>query len=188
MPKVTLAHAESIAQKGRPWTIRLEVIRSFAANEYWYATGRSVTEAVEVGKGSLGQPPQYELIDWPTMRTQVASLLTDGFVWADTPFIRMSAGSIAKLTGQPQVVPVNVTTRSVKSTPSPAVFAAAAASNTLQALGAPYNLICSLKMIRKGVKVTGYAALDASGGHLCDFDAPNGLSFAQQHNLDVMFT
>ena len=181
MAKVTLDNAELIAQKGRPWTIRLE-----RYDQYWYATGRALHEAVELGFGTIGDSPVHVLTDWATLRTEVSSQILQGFGWADTPYIRMSPASIAKLSGVPATTPVP-TIKAVKTTPAPAVIAAASTSNALQSLSSPYNMICSLKLVRTGIKVTGYAALDALGAHLCDFDAPTGLAFAQRYNLDVLF-
>lgn len=201
MAKLTLADAENIAARNRPWTIRLEFHGTNANNQsgvsskYWYATGRGLTEQVETGWGAIGSAPQHALVDWSDLRKKVAEKLAKGYDWAATPYVRMSAANLAKITGQAPVqapaAPAPVTPapkpQSVKSTPTAGVMAATATSNALQALGVPYNLICSLKITRTGTKVTGYQGLDANGDSVMDFGPTNGLDFAKKYNLDIKF-
>lgn len=209
MGKLTLNDAETIAGRGRPWTLRMEFTGTNSANaggvsnKYWFATGRGLSEQVEIGWGALGSTPQYQLIDWTELRNRVADKLSKGYVYQDTPYIRMSAGNLAKVMGNPVAAPatavsVSSLTQAPRPAPRPAAapVAAPAPSPTmsgtgpnllLAALGLPYNLIRSLRMTRDGVKVTGYDALDANGVEVLQFNPTEGVDFARQYQVDVMF-
>ena len=180
MPRLTIIDAEGLAARGRPWTIRLEIVSltTGKATNYWYATGRASTESIEIGHGVVGQPPKNELIDWPKLRSLVQSHQAIGAIWADTPYIRMTQKSIdtlfmAKLNANPPTNP---------STISPT-------TNRLSilALGQPFSLIYALRILRDGVKLVGYEALDASGNYLLKMPPGDGLAFAQKHDVEIKF-
>lgn len=196
MARLSLQDAEHLAARGRPWTFRLEFHGANPANQggfsskYWYATGRGLTESVEIGWGACGAAPQLLLVDWTDLRTRVDEKLVKGYDYVSTVFVRMSPGNLAKIAGIPQVsgaplataTPVTVAapvqpTQGIKHTPS--------AVQT--ALGAPYSLVCALKLVRKGSQATGFDALDASGDYLFDFTLQGGRDFANEHNLDIQF-
>ena len=196
--KLTLQDAEDIAQRGRPWTIRLEFVGSNPANQsgqsakYWYATGRGLTESVEVGYGALGAKPVLDLIDWNELRGRVADKIAKGYDYAHTPFVRMSAESLAKLAGTPVVqVPVAkatpVTTPAGAPIPPPPQAITHTVQATQAALPHPHNLLCVVRLHRTGIKVDGYEGLDKDGDVLVNFGVQEGLDFARQHGLDILF-
>ena len=200
MAKFTVADAERIAAKPKPWTIRLEC-HTGGCNKYWYATGRALHEAVECGWGAIGAIPQLKLITWTELRAKVIEKLGKGYLYADTPFVRMSPGSLAQLGSQtpavvvaPPVITVGttvapgVTVKSITVTPAPPQqVLPQQVPASLVALGAPYDMIVKLKMVRTGVKVTGYAAVDVNGGTVMEFSKDGGPDFATQHGLDIDF-
>lgn len=211
MAKITLQDAEMIAQRGRPWTIRLERVGTNPSNasgrsaKYWFATGRGIKEAVEIGYGALGAIPQYRLIDWPKLQGKVAEKLTKGYIYVNTPYIRMSAANLAKLTGSPMVQPKTAKqvsslrprrgSKKMKPKTAPAAQAAPTApvagstppNPAIISLGVPYSLIRALKVRRQGVKITGYGALDDQGSELMILDPKDGIEFARDYNIDVNF-
>lgn len=215
MAKLTIADAEKIAAKGRPWTFRLEyrgsnpANQSGVSNKYWYATGRGLTEAVETGWGAIGSVPQHKLTDWPTLRDKVAEKLTEGYMYADTPFVRMSASALALLGGaNPSAVPAGVPTAAKPAavsaplvvaagtvlTPGVVVQRITATSNKAPsaaqvALGEPFSLICALRLVREGgtTTVKGYQALDEQGNEVLMFPPAEGIQFAQTYDIDVTF-
>jgi len=183
MAKFTITDAERIAAKPKPWTIRLEC-QAGGSNKYWYATGRSLTEAVECGWGAIGAVPQLKLISWTDLRVKVAEKLNKGYTYADTPYIRMSPGSLAALAGVPQQLPVLSPPPVVPVVLAPPMSPVPA---SLVALGTPYDQIVKLKLLRTGVKVTGYAAVDKDGNTVMDFSKDAGPDFATQHGLEIDF-
>lgn len=208
MAKLTLSDAEAIALRQRPWTIRLEFTGPNPANasgvsrKYWYATGRGQQEPVEVSWGALGQAPQHQLVNWTDLCTRVAEKLAKGYDWEATPHIRMSAVSLALIVGQVQATPYVAPPAPVaapKPKPAPVVVKPAPQAPvvtqtppakvpvSLQTQAFPLNLVCSLRLARKGLQMLGYSALDSAGNVLLQFDAPTGLAFAQTHNLDILF-
>ena len=197
MAKFTITDAERIAAKPKPWTLRLEC-QTGGSNKYWYATGRALTEAVECGWGAIGAIPQLKLITWTELRVKVMEKLNKGYTYADTPFIRMSPTSLAALASVPQQLPpppVVMTPQVVKvgTVIAPGItvtgisVSPGAVTASLIALGTPYDQIVKLKMIRSGVKVTGYAAVDANGNTVMDLSKDAGPDFATQHGLDIDF-
>lgn len=181
MAKLTLTDAENTAKRTRPWTFRLEGSDvSSGGQSFWYATGRGLAEAVEVGTGLIGTPPTHQLIDWPTLKTMVAAKLAEGFTYADTGFIRMSAVSLAKLATASLPVPTPVKPV-LPPTPQQAV------STSLQALGEPFSLIRKLRLKREGTTILGYVALDEQGIEVMEFNRSVGLKFATDHEIEVEF-
>jgi len=198
MAKLTLQDAENTAQKGRPWTFRLEFVGSNPANQggqsskYWYATGRGATEPVEIGWGALGAKPQLDIIDWNELRTRVADKLGKGYQYAFTPYVRMSPTNLAKLAGTPVVsAPVAVATPVTIPAAVPTPPATQAITHTVSVIQAslprPYNLLCALRVHRKGTVVDGYEGLDADGDTLVTLDVQEGKDFARLHGLDILF-
>ena len=174
MPVLDISDAESIAGRHRPWTIRMEFTGPNPANtsgsssKYWYATGRSIHEKVEIGWGAIGSAPQHQLIDWPELRIRVSDKQSSGYKWCNTPYIRMSPGGIASVTGVPQVV-----TQPLKP-PKPIVTKAS-------------GKVTVLVIARSGTVVTGYKALDANGLEIEQMTPTDGLAYAQEHNIDIRF-
>jgi hypothetical protein len=189
MPRFTLLDAEGIANRNRPWTIRLEFHGSNLTNasgvssKYWYATGRGLNEKVETGWGAIGSAPQHQLIDWAELRVRVADKQSKGYKWADTPYVRMSKASLATLTGNP-IVPSNPV---VPATPVTSVQVPLKTNPPLAALSPPFCLIHALRILRDGVKLIGYKALDAAGDELMQMPPADGIKFAQQYDIEIKF-
>lgn len=198
MAKLTIIDAEGIANRNRPWTIRLEYHGSNPNNasgvsdKYWYATGRGITEAVECGWGAVGAVPALQLIDWPELHKRVAEKQAKGYDWAETPFIRMSAGALATIAANaPHAGGQFVAPPSAPMIPTPTVIPTAGkrmvAPAKLASLGAPYNTIVALKVLRVATKMVGYMAVDADGDDVLEMDALNGLDFAQKYDVEIVF-
>jgi len=193
MALLMLQDAETIAQKNRPWSIRLEFLGVNANNKngisdkYWYATGRGLNEAVEIGWGAVGRKPQTQLTTWAELRNRVPDKLAKGYMYVTHPYIRMSAGNIAKIIGQAPVAPQPRAAPAKKTKqvmPQPSNWTMSA---TQTALGAPWNLIHILKIARKGTKVLGFKAFDEKGNEILMFDEDGGREFARDHGLDIIF-
>lgn len=207
MAKLTLQDAERTAGRNRPWTIRLEFVGSNSSNQsgvsskFWFATGRGLAEAVEMGWGAIGNPPQgYKLGDWNDLRTKVAEKLGEGYQYADTPFVRMSATNLAKLTWRGANTPPASTPPPLAPTVSAAVVSAVVAVMTapvpvylkppkpgLVAMGQPYSLVRALKMKRTGLVVGSYLALDECGVELMEIPAKEGEDLARDYDLEIVF-
>jgi hypothetical protein len=197
MARLTIIDAEGLAMRNRPWTIRLEYHGTNTANasgtshKYWYATGRGMNEMVECGWGAIGATPANQLIDWTDLKAKVVEKQTKGYVWADTPYIRMSAKSLASLTGVVMAPPTPST-----PTPPPAVVATVTPvpsvglgkiNPALVSLGQPFSLIHALRIFRDGAKMIGYKALDSAGNDLLQMTSADGLDFAQKYGLEIKF-
>jgi len=206
--KLSISDAETIANRGKPWTFRLEYHGSTSngnpSHKFWYATGRGITEEVEVGWGALGGLPQNQLIGWNELRNRVTEKLSKGYDYAPTDYIRMSAASLAQLgmpvlpslpsaVAPPVVVQTPVPPRpgwltgAPPPAPSTGVKYTKTPSASLLSLNEPWSLIRCLKMQRTGSKLTGYNALDENGDELLLLDAATGLDFATKHDIEVEF-
>lgn len=197
MPRLTIIDAEGIANRNRPWTIRLEfhganpTNASGVSSKYWYATGRGLAEKVETGWGAIGSAPQHQLIDWAELKVRVADKQSKGYKWADTPYVRMSKASLASLTGNP--ITAGPTTPAPVMVPTPPPTSAASVSlssminPSLAALSPPFSLIHALRILRDGVKLIGYKALDAAGDELLQMPPADGLQFAQKYDIEIKF-
>ena len=209
MAKLTLQDAESTAGKGRPWTIRLEYVGANPSNtsgqsaKYWYATGRGLAEKVEVGYGALGTAPQCSLIDLPTLSDRVAEKLAKGYVWANTPYIRMSVASLAKLAGTPvvqatqakhvcslfPVVRKKATVKPQKKLNLSMAFPPKTWAVPAKAPSVPTNdQIRTLCIIREGLVITGYSARDEHDNEVLVFNPKDGVEFAREQGLDICFS
>ncbi len=192
MPRLTIIDAEGIANRNRPWTIRLEFHganpnnASGVSSKYWYATGRGLAEKVETGWGAIGSAPQHQLVDWVELKTRVLDKQAKGYQWADTPYVRMSKASLATLAGgSMNLIPVVIPTP--PPPPSAPVSMPSMINPTLAALGQPFSLIHALRIMRDGVKLVGYKALDAAGDELMQMPSVDGLKFAQQYDIEIKF-
>jgi hypothetical protein len=163
-----LADAERIASKTRPWAVRLE---NPNLQQYWQATGRGLGEQLEIGSGGFGSVPTTCLVTWTQFRVEVADKLANGFVWADTPYFRMSSDNLAKVIGQ--------STPPTQPPPS--------TSASLLAFPVPLNQIRSLRVVREGTVLKGFDALDENGVVVVRFNETEGRAFAQNHNLDIVW-
>ena len=192
-----LQDAEDIARKNRPWSIRLEFTGVNANNKtgisdkYWYATGRGLNEAVEVGWGAFGSKPQTQLTTWAELQNRVPDKLAKGYMYVAHPFVRMSAGNIAKILGQTPVAPQPISPKT--ATPAKPKLVALPSQSwvmgaTQIALGKPWDLIYSLKISLDGTKVKGFKALDKKGNEVLMFDEDGGREFAIDYDLDIDFT
>jgi len=177
MPRLTLIDAEGIANRNRPWTIRLE-FHCGTVSKYLYATGRGIDEEIEIGWGDIGFAPQYQIIDWDQLRILVADKRSLGYQWADTSYIRMSKGSLSSLSGGSSIAsPVRISSSSqVSST-----------NSSISSLSQPFSLTQTMRIMRDGVKLIGYVALDASGNELFQMPPIDGLQFAQKYNIEIKF-
>jgi len=209
MAKLTIQDAEKIAGRSRPWTFRLEFIGSNPVNasgrseKYWYATGRGLNEAVEIGWGRIGNKPQHQLIDWPELRSRVADKLGNDYEYADTNYVRMSAASLATLGGTtpsapaaaPQTPPQPKPVATPPTPTSAPTQGAQTAKYTKQPsqdqldLGEPYSLIRALRFKRDaaGTTITGFAALDEDGDVLLDLSEADGQDFIAKYDPEVVF-
>ena len=202
MARLTIIDAEGIAARSRPWTIRLEYHgvnhnnASGTSDKFWYATGRALHEQVEIGWGAIGAKPQLLLVSWQDLRTRVAEKQAKGYQWEDTGYVRMSPASMAKIINPsaamvaPKKTPVAApapVTPVVAPTPVSMMPIPPAANPALVKLGAPFSLISALKIIRDGVKLLGYKALDAAGDELLEMTKTDGLKFAQDYGVDIKF-
>ena len=192
MARLNLTDAETTAAKNRPWTIRMEFNgpnpnnASGVSHKYWYATGRGPAEPIEAGWGAIGSAPQLQLIDWPELRRRVAVKLVEDYRWADTPYIRMSAGNIALLTGNPVPVAAVPVPKPVPVAPAPVLPAVRQVVNS-PIPAASLALITALRMLRDGAKLIGYEALDAAGNLVVQMTPDVGLKFAQDYGVDIKF-
>lgn len=173
MPKLTIEDAEKLALRSRPWSIRMEI----TGNEVWAATGRGMHEPAEIIWGTQGGKEYRQLATWTAVVDAVTKNLNDGFVYVDAPYRRMSQECLDKIAGA-SASPANI----LGGGPSTFVV-----PPSLDALGAPWNLIRMLKMKRDGVIVLGYSARDENGNEVLMFDPQGGRDFAAEHNLDVEF-
>ena len=193
MAKLTLQDAETLAQKGRPWTFRMEfhgiTPLGGVSSKYWFSTGRGLLESCEIGWGAVGAKPQLDLIDWAELRVRVADKLGKGYTYVQTPFIRMSQESLTKLSGTPTpFTPIAIATPVTTAVPPPPRQVIQHTPSAVQAaLGKPHSQVCALKLARKGSQATGFQALDANGDYLFDFPLSEGREFARDHNLDILF-
>ena len=184
MANLTLQEVEVIAGRGRPWTFRME-----QTGEYWFATGRGLQEAVEVGYGFMGSLPHLQLVSWGDLTASVTEKISQGWQYANTPYIRMSPGNLAAATGNPivkaqtakAVSSLQATAKSPLSVTPPQV------TQAQQTLAYPYSAIRALKLVRSGTTVTGYSALDAQGQEMLVLTPPEAISFAQKYSIDVLF-
>lgn len=213
MAKLTIHDAEDIARKGRPWSFRLEYTGPNPANasgwsdKYWYATGRGLNEPVEIAWGANGHPPHgTRLTTWSKIRKVVPDKRANGYDYVDHGYVRMSAQALSKLGGAtaskpgkkanhanpaPKPAPVsNHPLGKPGQTPSAPVQATntpTQVSPDLLALGEPWSLIRSLKVLRNGTKVKGYSAQDENGDELLRFDPKGGVEFAREYDVDIEF-
>ena len=211
MAKLTMQDAEKIAGRNRPWTFRLEFIGNNPSNasgrseKYWYATGRGLSEAVEIGWGKIGSKPQHQLIDWPELRSRVADKLGKQYDYADTNYVRMSAASLATLGGTtpsaPVAAPQPPQPAAPVPTPQPAAPAPVAPPTASQPmytktpsqdqldLGEPFSLIRALRFKRDaaGTAIVGFTALDEDGDVLLDLTEPDGQDFIAKYDPEIVF-
>lgn len=199
MATLTIDDAERLATRVRPWTFRLEFLNNPGCTLYWYATGRGLTEAVEMGWGDTTATGtiQWQLTDWPGLRVKVADMLAQGYTYADTPFIRMTALSMARLGIGPAqapvltaAVPVSLTsaaslTSVVASPLMPPVTLTTPRDPALLALGHPWASIHHLKVLRNGLAILGWSAIDDNGKETMRFLPDEGIKFARDYNLET---
>lgn len=178
MAKLTINDAENTATRIRPWTFRMES----PTGDYWYATGRGLTEAVEIGWGAAGAGTQYQLTDWVGLRTMVADTLNQGYFYVDTPYVRMTPVSLAKVMAPvttmvpaPIVAPVIV--------PSVRIPVVPVVAPVTLTVGKAHHL----KILRTGAAITGYSVVDDKGNEIQRLDPKDGPQFARDHNVDIEF-
>ncbi len=180
------------------------------SDKYWFATGRGINEPVEIGWGRWGSNPQTMLADWAKLRDKTDEKLNKGYDYADHGYVRMSAKSIAKLGGattsapatggggkaktkptrgkaKPAPVSQHPLGNPVQAKPAPVQVTkpAGPVSPDLLALGEPWSLVRSLRVIRNGTTLTGYSAVDENGDELLKFDPQGGVEFARDYDVDI---
>lgn len=208
MAKLELAGAASLAARNRPWSVRLEFVSpKTGAVEFWYATGRGLSESVEMGGGDNGTVPQTLLGTFDDFRAGVHEKLGRGYQYVNAPYQRMRPENLAKVTLTGLVVPSSSVYApgppgpgtQVPAPPPPAPgggIAAPAVSPKIvtlaqQALGSPYDLIRSFRVKRlpaSGVpSVIMMEALDVLGGVLLLMQVQEAVSFARDHVLDIQW-
>jgi len=190
-----LHEAEAIAEKKHPWSIRLEFTgvnvnnKNGVSDKYWYASGRGLSEAIEIGWGAVGRKPQTQLTTWAELRNRLPDKLAKGYIYVNYPYVRMSAGNIAKILGWVPTPPTTAQVKKVKQVgvPSQPIPSNWVMSATQSILGAPWNLIYTLQLVRKGTEVIGFKALDKKGAEILMLDENGGREFARDHGLEILF-
>lgn len=181
MATLTIVDAEATATRGRPWTIRME-----SGCKYWYATGRGLTELAEIGFGNIGQTPDIILADWTCVQLAVAAHTADGYKWADTPYIRMSPESLAKVTGNP-IVPIGQTTGVVPPVLPAKPIQQPQRGPQVAKLAIDPNSPVVMCVVRTGIRLDGFVVLNSNGVVLNHLTTADGLEFARKYNLDIQF-
>lgn len=103
MARLTLTDARRLAGRGRPWTFRMECTTG-RSNKFWLATGRGVTEPVEIHYGRIGTRGTVIVKDWSYVEQKAPEKEAKGYVYVPTPFIRADQ-AIAQAKGAPRVKP-----------------------------------------------------------------------------------
>ena len=209
MALLTLNDVSTIAAKTRPWAARMEFTGPNPANtggysqKFWQATGRGTHEPVEVSWGAIGSAPQgCQLVTWKEFRDRVKTKLANGYDWVDIPFFRMSPANLALLGGQKPAGTVPVSPFPLASPPTPALTVAPTQAAippkttftfktpiaSLLALSTPWNLVRALRVVRDGITVKGFDALDDQGNFLLRFDEAGGRDFAREYDVDMLWT
>lgn len=162
MALLTLDDARKLAARNRPWTFRLEFKGLNAANQsgrsekFWLATGRGVSEPVEIHYGAIGSTGTVLVKTWSYVEQVAPEKLTKGYQYADTPYKRVQQSTIdafnAAMAKQPPPSTAPVT--SVAAPPAPPPTPAP----TTNGLAGPYGRIVSVSSVG-GV----WKALDAAG-------------------------
>lgn len=199
MARLNLADAIRIARTGRPWALRMECVDPATnTNKFWFATGRGLHEAVETGHGRIGAKPALRLTSFGVFVSKASEKLIKGYVFAHTPFVRMSAGNMAKLGGRKPskgiTAPDPVITAPAP-TPAAAVKPVAASSGAfvyppmgtpmpgLPALDGPYTLIVALFPVKGG-----FEALDEDGDVVLDLTTKGGQDLCQGYGIPMVWS
>jgi predicted DNA-binding WGR domain protein len=89
-------------QRGRPWTLRLELHDPSAnSHKFWLATGRGRHEPVEIHYGRVGNKAQVIVKDWTYVEAKAPEKEAKGYSYVTTPFVRMDPANFG---GSPTVV------------------------------------------------------------------------------------
>lgn len=88
MARITLTDARRIMLRGRPWTFRLECTLN-GSSKFWLATGRGRHEVVEVHFGAIGNKGTVRVKDWDYVEKTAPEKEAKGYVYVDTPFVRV---------------------------------------------------------------------------------------------------
>lgn len=109
MAYLTLYDAHRLAAKDRPWTFRMEYVGYNGANasgtssKFWLATGRGLAEPVEIHYGALGSKGTILVKDFAYLAKKVKDKIRKGYLYADTPFVRVRQATIAAFVSAPGV-------------------------------------------------------------------------------------
>ncbi len=172
MALLTITEVKHTAARNRPWSFYMKNKKG----QFWYATGRGLNEPVEICWGNPGMRPQSKLVLWTDMEAKIPELLSKGYTYINHPYIRMSAGSILKLSN-PSLWP----TTAPGSTQAPSWTAGAAQ----KALGHPWADIVCLRIIRKQTQVFGFEAVDTAGTVLLTMTMAEAKEFAREHDVPL---
>jgi len=95
MSILTVTDARNLMQRDRPWTFRLE-LHDPATNshKFWLCTGRGRHEPVEVHYGRVGSKAQIIVKDWNYVEQKFPEKEAKGYLYADTPFVRVQPSTI----------------------------------------------------------------------------------------------
>ena len=146
MARLTLTDARSKMINGRPWTFRLEfqgpnsAVASGWSTKFWLATGRGRHEPVEIHYGVIGSTGSILVKDWDYVEKVAPEKEAKGYVYADTPFIRVRQATLDAAT---QVtIP---TAAPVATIPTPVVTAPVVTAPILSSLTGPWSRIVSVQ-------------------------------------------
>ncbi|OHD16817.1 MAG: hypothetical protein A2Y38_22225 [Spirochaetes bacterium GWB1_59_5] len=100
MATLTFKQAEALADKGRPWTFKMQFQgldpsnASGQSDKFWLATGRGKGEPVEIHFGATGTVGQVQVHDWAYVAAKVPEKEAKGYRYVDTLFVRVRQTTI----------------------------------------------------------------------------------------------
>ena len=193
MACLTLTDARNLMLKGRPWTFRMECTQN-GRSAVWLATGRAQNEPVEVHFGAIGAKPTILVKDWAYVEKTAPEKAAKGYVYVDTPFVRVQPSTIRGLVpatpspivpmtpgpskvapmtpGPSPVVPMTTSTQVIPMTPPPVV----------SKLPGPWGLIAGLKPSGGGQ----WVGVDTNGGTVMSMSKDAARRLVQNHGLPVV--
>lgn len=193
MACLTLTDARNLMLKGRPWTFRMECTLN-GRSAAWLATGRGQNEPVEVHFGAIGAKPTILVKDWAYVEKTAPEKEAKGYVYVDTPFVRVQPSTIRGLTpaAPSPVVPMTPAALSpvvpMTTSPSPVVpmttstqVVPMVAPMVVSKLPGPWGLIAGLKP--NGGQWIG---VDTNGGTVMSMSKAAARRLVQDHGLPVV--
>lgn len=173
MACLTIQDARRHMQNHRPWTFALNCT-SNGSNKFWLATGRGRNEPVEIHFGAIGSTGHVLVKDWTYLERKVPEKIAKGYVYVDTPFIRVQDAVItafiqgglpaAQAAAQP-APPPNPVPATTKPVPMPG-----------QPAG-PYSQILTILPHGNGI----WYGLDAKGNKICSLTRQGAQDLVAAH-------